>query len=69
LEAAGEVPAARTCVTCRHFRARAHAGTAAPHHCDVVGRPFGERELRVECADHETADSAAQGEAWTRFAG
>lgn len=52
LQERGEIPVARMCVTCRFFRPNVHAG-AAPHHCAFVDAPFGDRELRLDCADHD----------------
>ena len=45
----------RTCVTCRHFREHAAPGTDTPHFCAYVGAPMGERHLRVDCPEHESA--------------
>jgi DNA-binding MarR family transcriptional regulator len=45
----------RTCVTCRHFRENVTPGTSTPHFCAFVGAPMGERHLRVDCAEHESA--------------
>jgi DNA-binding MarR family transcriptional regulator len=45
----------RTCVTCRHFRENVAPGTSSPHFCALVGAPMGERHLRVDCAEYESA--------------
>jgi DNA-binding MarR family transcriptional regulator len=55
LEREGVVSVARMCVTCRHFRPRAHPGERAPHHCALLDRPLAERSLRIDCAEHEQA--------------
>lgn len=67
LQVRGQIPPSRMCVTCRFFRPNAHAGQAAPHHCDYVDMPFGDRELRIDCADHDAADQAWQSELWSAF--
>lgn len=46
----------RTCVTCRHFRENVAPGTSSPHFCAFVGAPMGDRHLRVDCAEYESAD-------------
>jgi len=45
----------RTCVACRHFRENVAPGTISPHFCALVGAPMGDRHLRVDCAEYESA--------------
>lgn len=45
----------RTCVACRHFRENVAPGTRSPHFCALVGAPMGDRHLRVDCAEYESA--------------
>ncbi len=45
----------RTCVACRHFRENVAPGTSMPHFCAFVGTPMGDRHLRVDCAEYESA--------------
>jgi len=45
----------RTCVSCRHFRENVAPGTDTPHFCAFVGAPMGDRHLRVDCAEYESA--------------
>ena len=52
LQVRGRIPVARMCVGCQFFRPHAHADARAPHHCAFVDAPFGDRELRIDCADH-----------------
>lgn len=67
LQQAGAIPIQRLCVTCRHFRPNAHAGAAQPHHCAFVDAPIGDRDLRLDCGEHEAADPAAQSANWAAF--
>lgn len=67
LQERGEIPIARMCITCTHFRAYAHATGRHPHHCALVDAPMGKRHLRIECAEHETADGESQRTTWLRF--
>lgn len=46
----------RTCVTCRHFRENVAPGTKTPHYCAFVDAPMAERNLRIDCSEHESAD-------------
>jgi DNA-binding MarR family transcriptional regulator len=69
LQLHGDVPQQRMCVTCRYFHPFAHADGAAPHHCAYVDAPFGDRHLRLACAEHEEAPADAQASLWQRFAG
>lgn len=45
----------RTCVACRHFRENVAPGTSSPHFCALVGASMGDRHLRVDCAEYESA--------------
>lgn len=67
LQTRGEIPVSRMCLSCRFFQANAHADTDTPHHCAFVDAPFGERHLRIDCKDHETADPALERTNWTAF--
>jgi DNA-binding MarR family transcriptional regulator len=51
LQTRGEIPVTKMCVTCRFFEGYAHAGTDEPHHCWLVGAPFGHQQLRVRCPE------------------
>lgn len=67
LQLAGAVPQQRMCVDCRHFRPHAHPGADRPHHCAFVNAPIGDRDLRLDCGEHEAADPAARSETWAAF--
>ncbi len=51
LQEQGRIPIARMCATCRFYRPNVHADPERPHHCDFVDAPFGDRQLRLDCAD------------------
>ncbi len=59
LQERGEIPIARMCVTCRFFRPNVHDDPELPHHCAFADAPFGDRALRLDCADHEPKEAAA----------
>lgn len=69
LQQAGAVPVQRSCVGCRYFRANVHRDQARPHHCAFVDAAFGDRDLRLDCAEHAPADEAAERANWAAFAG
>lgn len=55
LQGDGFINVARTCMTCRFFDGAAHPGEPAPYHCNLLDVAFGDPQLRVDCAEHETA--------------
>jgi DNA-binding MarR family transcriptional regulator len=67
LQESGDIPLQRMCVTCRHFMPFAHNDAANPHHCAFVDAPFGDRHLRLNCAEQEDAPPEARQAAWERF--
>lgn len=69
LQLRGRIPVSRMCVSCRFFRANAYPGAAAPHHCALVGAPFGDAQLRLDCPEHQAAAADAAERAWASFAG
>lgn len=46
----------RTCMGCRFFRPFASDDAARPHLCGFTGQPFGDLELRADCAEQERAE-------------
>ncbi|MEO7078581.1 MAG: hypothetical protein ABIY38_06770 [Rhodococcus sp. (in: high G+C Gram-positive bacteria)] len=66
LQVNGEIPLTRMCLTCVHFRPNVHPGVD-PHHCALVDEPFGSRHLRIDCAEHQTAEPQQAQAAWDRF--
>lgn len=65
----GDIPAARMCVTCKYFEPNRAKNPALPHYCHFVKAPFGDRHLRLDCAEHESADSATMQRNWLAYAG
>ena len=64
---AGAIPIQRMCTSCRYFAPFAHPGAARLHHCRFVDAAFGQRELRIDCRDHQTADPASRAATWEAF--
>jgi DNA-binding MarR family transcriptional regulator len=56
LQEQGRIPVARMCATCRFFRPHVHGSAERPHHCAFVDAAFGDRELRLDCADYQPND-------------
>ena len=67
LQERGEIPVARMCAGCRFFRPDAHDDPVRPHHCAFVDAPFGDRELRLDCADHDQLADAESAALWVAF--
>ncbi|MDS7594326.1 MarR family winged helix-turn-helix transcriptional regulator [Agrobacterium tumefaciens] len=61
------IPIQRMCVTCRYFAPFAYPDAAQPHHCKFVDAAFGQRDLRIDCRDHEAADAPSQAATWDAF--
>jgi len=63
----GDIPIQRMCVSCRYFSPFAHADAANPHHCNFVDAAFGQKDLRIDCREHETADPSLRAATWSAF--
>ena len=61
------IPPQRICVTCKYFRPNVHPEAAQPHHCAFVDAPFGNRALRLDCAEHVQAGPPEIARNWTAF--
>jgi len=69
LQVRGRIPVQRMCVDCRFFRPFAHPELPeTPHHCAFVDAPFGDRDLRLGCPDHEELPQAQADVIYRRFA-
>ncbi|MGE6781830.1 MarR family winged helix-turn-helix transcriptional regulator [Ensifer adhaerens] len=67
LQERNAIPIQRMCASCRYFAPFVHADAAKPHHCNFVDAAFGQRELRIDCRDHETADPTLRAATWNAF--
>lgn len=67
MEDRGLVPTARMCVSCRFFRPNEHPGTAKPHHCQFIGAPIGDADLRIDCAEMEPVEASLRPRLWSVF--
>lgn len=52
----GLIKVSEICITCKYFRPNVHKSALKPHHCDFVGKPFGDVDLRIDCPDYEMAE-------------
>jgi DNA-binding MarR family transcriptional regulator len=55
LQLQGEIPVARMCVSCEHFRPHAHAESDQPHHCEFYNVAFGDQAFRLDCPEYVEA--------------
>jgi len=60
LQQQGEIPVARMCVSCQHFRPNAHKSGDQPHHCQFFDASFGDQSVRLDCPEY-VAIQPAQG--------
>lgn len=58
LQQQGEIPVARMCMSCEHFRQNEHKGGDQPHHCQFFDVPFGDQALRLDCPEYVPAQVA-----------
>ncbi|WP_312408061.1 MarR family transcriptional regulator [Rhizobium sp.] len=61
------IPIQRMCATCRYFAPFKHTDAARPHHCNFVNASFGQRDIRIDCREYETADPASRAATWDAF--
>jgi DNA-binding MarR family transcriptional regulator len=52
LQDQGRIPIAQMCSSCRFFQPNQYPDAQKPHHCAFVDRPFGDRQLQIDCQDH-----------------
>jgi DNA-binding MarR family transcriptional regulator len=62
-----QIPVSRMCATCRYFEPNRYADSVNPHHCAFTEAPFGDIDLRLDCAEHETALPEHAARNWTSF--
>jgi DNA-binding MarR family transcriptional regulator len=67
LQVSGALPVSRMCVRCRFFEPFKTPGSPTPHHCQLANSPLADRHLRIECAEHESADDETLSRIWERF--
>ncbi|WP_245515493.1 MarR family winged helix-turn-helix transcriptional regulator [Rhizobium deserti] len=67
LQETDAIPIQRMCASCRYFAPFAHSDAAQPHHCNFVDAAFGQRDIRIDCREHETADPASRAATWDVF--
>ncbi len=61
LQLQGEIPVARMCVSCEHFRSHVYAESDHPHHCDFYNAAFGDQAFRLDCPEYVEASAEGQG--------
>lgn len=57
----------RTCLSCRYFRPFATGRADKPHFCGFIEQPFGDAELRMDCAEQEPAAEPVAAASAARF--
>jgi len=67
LQETDAIPIQRMCASCRYFAPFAHSDAAKPHHCNFVDAAFGQRDIRIDCREHEIADPVSRAATWDVF--
>ncbi|KAM3094428.1 MarR family transcriptional regulator [Phormidesmis sp. 146-35] len=67
LQQQGQISVARMCVTCQFFQPNQYPGSDRPHHCSLVNAPFGDRHLRLNCAEQVAADPEIAQQNWNLY--
>jgi len=67
LQQDARIPPQRMCVSCRFFKPNLHDDVVNPHRCAYFDYPFGDRQLKLDCAQHETATSELARDNWFEF--
>ncbi|MDF0674282.1 MAG: MarR family winged helix-turn-helix transcriptional regulator [Nitrospira sp.] len=57
LQLQGEIPVARMCVSCEHFRPHAYPESDQPHHCGFYNVAFGDQAFRLDCPEYVEAST------------
>jgi DNA-binding MarR family transcriptional regulator len=68
LQLRNAIPPQRMCVTSKYFCPNTYPDERAPHHCAFVDAAFGDRALRLDCADHEQAEASIAARNWRTLA-
>ncbi len=66
-QAQGLATGLRTCLGCTFFRPFASDTPGKPHVCAFLGVPFGDAELRMDCAEQQPADDNQRHGSTARF--
>jgi DNA-binding MarR family transcriptional regulator len=67
LQEQGDIPVSHMCVTCNFFRPNVHNDPERPHHCAFVDAAFGDKLLRIECAEYQPATPDDSAQSWNAF--
>jgi DNA-binding MarR family transcriptional regulator len=67
LQEQGQISVAKMCVTCQFFQPNRYPNSEHPHHCALVNAPFGDRHLRLNCAEHVAADPETARQNWQLY--
>lgn len=67
LQTRGEIPVSKMCVTCQYFRPNMYDHRQNPHHCAFVNAAFGNKDLRLDCQEHQAADQPFLDKNWNEL--
>jgi len=64
LQQSDRFPEIRACVTCKYFAMNRHPDSDAPHHCTLVNAPLSVGLLRLDCPEHDPAQTSVAVRNW-----
>lgn len=68
IQEAGAISVQRMCVSCRFFQPNVRPEDGRrPHVCGLVGAPFGDSHLRLDCREQEPIADDLRDDLWRRF--
>lgn len=67
LQEQGQVSVAKMCITCQFFQPNRYSDAERPHHCALVNAAFGDRHLRLSCAEHLADDPETAQQNWQLY--
>lgn len=50
----GLINAVRMCLTCSHFKKNSISNAEIPYFCELTGKAFSEKELKIDCITHSS---------------
>ncbi|RFC32306.1 MAG: transcriptional regulator, MarR family [Candidatus Nitrotoga sp. SPKER] len=64
LQQSDRFPEIRACVTCKYFAVNRHSDSETPHHCMLVDAPLSVSLLRLDCPEHDQAQTVVAVQNW-----
>jgi DNA-binding MarR family transcriptional regulator len=59
-----QLPTARMCVSCEHFRPNSQKGSSTPHYCAALLASFATSQIRLDCKMHQSIPKEGPPKNW-----